>query len=288
MRLAKRGWAGSLILGAAVAGCSPSSGASTSNDSGPEGDSGGSSGPSGLVAFYQGGGADSDAFTLVAAFDEGSGMLGGTSACSATVDGCTYCSSAADAGTKPGDLKIKLLGAGTLTFKADAKTLATLKYSSKAGDYETSSVTDSGLTWAAGDTLSVTATGGAIPAFSASIPSPHAITGVKPAFSLSKAVNTSDDDAFVVSWTPSSDDGTMSLVLGYDMESHPGTVGCTAAESTGKITVPASVVKQLTGGAAGSGTVGLTKMVTKPVSVTGASVKIQASPPGVSGSLMFN
>jgi hypothetical protein len=39
--------------------------------------------------------------------------------------------------------------------------------------------------------------------------------------------------------------------------------------------------------AAGSGTVGLTKNVVKTVSVTGASVNIQPSPPGVSGALTF-
>jgi hypothetical protein len=61
-----------------------------------------------------------------------------------------------------------------------------------------------------------------------------------------------------------------------------------AADSAGKITVAASVVKQLTGGAAGGGTVSLSKTVTKPVTVTSASVKIQASPPQVSGSVMFN
>jgi hypothetical protein len=288
MMLLQRALVRFLVLGVAVAACSPSSGGSSGTDSGSPSD-GASAGPAGLVAFYQGGGPDLDAYSLVAAFDEASGKGGGgTSPCAAAEDGCMYCSSSADAGIKPGSLKIMFLGAGTLTFKDDAKTLATVMYSSTVGAYDVSSVTQPSLAWASGDTLSVAASGGAIPAFSASIAAPSAITGVTPALSLEKTFNTSDSGPFVIHWTPSADDGTMSLVLGYDVEAHPGTVGCTAAESAGTITVPASVMKELTGGAAGSGTVSLNKSVTKPVSVTGASVKIQASPPGISGSVMFN
>jgi hypothetical protein len=284
MKRTNLGWTPLLVLVPAVAACSPSSGGGSGSPSG-------GSSTTGLISFAQGGGPDLDAYTVIALFAEGSGMVGAgsTSPCAAPANGCMYCSSAVDAGSiKPGNLNIMSLGAGTLTFKDDSKTLASLPYSSAVGAYETSSVTQMSLTWPAGDTLSVAATGGAIPAFSASIPAPAAITGVTPALSLEKTLTTSDSGAFVVSWTPAADDGTMTLVLGFDVESHPGTIGCTAPQSDGTITVPASVVKELTGGAAGGGTASLSKTVSKPVSVTGASVKIQASPPQVSGSVMFN
>jgi hypothetical protein len=276
-----------LVAAAVVAACSPSSGASNGSDSGSPSE-GGSLGPAGLVSFAQGGGPDGDAYTIVAAFDEASGTSGGgTSPCAAAVNGCTYCNSADDGGVNTGNLKISFLGAGTLTFNDDAKTLATLTYSQSVGAYDTSSVTKPSLAWAAGDTLSVSATGGAIPAFSASIQVPEPITGVSPAFSLEKDINVAPSGAFVIHWTPAADDGTMSMVLGYDVESHPGTIGCTAPQSAGTITVPASVMKELTGGAAGSGTISLVKTVSKPVSVTGASVKIQATGPQIGGGVAF-
>jgi hypothetical protein len=290
---------GLVVLGAFSVACSSSSPGDTGMDSGiagsghgdgASGSEGASSGPAGLVSFAQGGGPDLDAFTIIALFDETSGKSGGgTSPCGATVDGCTYCSSSADAGIKPGTLMIQTLGAGVVTFKDGSKTLATLPYSGgdAGGDYEIDSNSHPSLAWAAGDTLEATASGGAIPAFSASITAPDAITGVSPAVSLTAPVMASLSAPFVISWTPPTDDGSTTVVLGSESVTHPGTIGCKAADSAGKVSVPASLISQLLGGAAGSAVIGITRTVTKPVSVTGAMVSIQASPPSVGGSVTF-
>jgi hypothetical protein len=242
----------------------------------------------GLVGFASGGsGPLSGAYTIVGAFDRGSGTAGaGAQICETTVGSCTYCANHVDGGTSGGTLMITLLSAGVLTVKDGTSTLATLDYQGDdagMGDYEIDSNTDATLTWAAGDALSVSATGGEIPAFSASITAPQDVAGLMPALSLTSTTTVSTSAPFVLSWTPSSDTGAqMSLVIGGF--SGGGTASCTAADSAGSIAVPAAILQKF---GMGGGTMGLTKTVSKPVAVTGASVKIQATAPAVDGSVTF-
>jgi hypothetical protein len=288
----------------ALSGCSSSSagaagdgGAAFSGDSGGGGGSDGGGGAdsggtvtAGEVSFASGGsGPLSGAYTIVGAFDRGSGSLGGGAAgiCEAPVGGCTYCNSHVDGGISGGNLMITLLSAGVLTVKDGTTTLGTLDYQADdagMGDYEIDSNSDPTLTWAAGDTLSASATGGQIPAFSASITAPQDIAGLTPALSLTSTTTVSTGAPFVLSWTPSSDTGAqMVLVLG-GFGGGGGTASCTAADSAGSITVPVAVLQKL---GMGGGTMGLTKTVSKPVAVTGATVSIQASAPPVDGSVTF-
>jgi hypothetical protein len=171
-----------------------------------------------------------------------------------------------------------------MTFQDGTTTLATIPYvgdDAGDGDYEIDSNSTPTLTWADGVTLTASATGAEIPAFTASITAPQDIAGLSPAFSLVAAVTIPTSSAFVVSWTPSTDDGQFSLVLG-DLTG--GTAQCTGAESAGSLTVPTAILQQL---GTGGGTVTLEKTVSKPVPVTGATVTIQAVAPQVEGSVTF-
>lgn len=292
----------------ALGGCSSSSagaagdgGTAFSGDSGGGGGSDGGGGGSsdggadsggtvtaGLVGFSSGGsGPLSGAYTIVGVFDRGSGTSGaGAQICDTPVGSCTYCNGHVDGGISGGTLMITLLSAGVLTVKDGTTTLGTLDYQADdagMGDYEIDSNSDPTLTWAAGDTLSASATGGEIPAFSASITAPQDVAGLTPALSLVSSTTVSTSAPFVLSWTPSSDTGAqMELVLGG--VSGGGTASCTAPDSAGSITVPVAILQKF---GMGGGTMGLTKTVSKPVAVTGASVKIQATAPAVDGSVTF-
>ena len=298
----------------ALAGCSSSSagaaadggpassgdsGGGGSDDGGPGGggssDGGADSGgtvTAGEVAFFSGGsGPQSGAYTIVGGFLRGSGHAGGgtgSAICETPVGSCRYCNSisSADAGPSGGGVTITLLNAGVVTAKDGATALGTLAYNADdagMGDYELDSNADPTLTWAAGDTLIASATGGQFPAFSASITAPQAITGVTPALSLASAAAVSTSAPFVLSWTPSSDTGAqMGLVIGG--YSGSGTASCTAADSAGSITVPPAILQKF---GTGGGTMGLTKTVSKPLAITGVTAMIQASAPAVDGSVTF-
>jgi len=225
------------------------------------------------------------AYTIVAVFDRGSGHLNGSSPCDAPVGNCTFCGGS-DGGLTSGNLTIDLLGAGVITVKDGANTLATLPYDADdagQGDYEIDSNGTPSLSWASGDTLSATATGGAIPAFSASITAPQDIAGLTPSLSLTTSATISTSSTLVVSWTPSSDDGQYVLVLANDTKAG-ATASCAVAESAGSVSVPASILQQL---GTGSGTASLTKTVSKPIAVTGATVSIQAVAPQVVGQVTY-
>jgi len=273
-------------------GCTSSSAGNHAGDGGTQnGDDGGDDGggatvTAGEVAFFSGGsGPTSGAYTIVGAFDRGSGhVTGGTSPCDAPVGDCTFCGGKLDGGALGGNLTITLLSAGVLTVKDGASTLATLSYQADdagMGDYEIDSNKTPSLTWSAGAMLSASATGAAIPAFSADITAPQDIAGLSPALSLTSPVSVPTSSPFVLSWNPSSDGAQMVLVIGGDTGT---TASCTVAESAGSVSVPASILQKI---GAGGGTMSVNKTVSKPVAVTGATVTIQASAPQVAGSVML-
>lgn len=283
-----------VMCSALVTACSSSSGSSASGDGGetPGKDSGGGGGGTssevaGGVSFLAGGtGIGSSPFLIDATFLKGSGTFKTSSAvCGTAVDGCQLCG-VGDAGISSGTFQMTMESAGTITTKDGSKALTTLSYVSAGTGGTYSSGTSAGLTWSPGDTLSATATGEAFPAFTGSVTAPKDIAGVQPALSLLKSVSAKASDAFVVSWTPSSDNATMQLVVGGMSSS--ATIGCTADESAGKITVAASLLAGLPGLAGGSGTVSLTKQMSTSVNVAGvSSLFVQASAPKVSGLVSF-
>ncbi len=251
------------------------------------GDAAGGTTTAGVVGFYTGGtGSLGSPNQFVGAFDQGSGHLTGSSPCDQPVGACTYCGGT-DAGPSGGNLMIAFVSAGVLTLTDGTTKIGTLPYmgdDAGMGDYTSDQSTNAALVWAAGDTLSVSATGSpVIPAFSASIKAPQDIAGVNPGLSLAApAVAVSTSKPFVLSWTPSSDGGQMELVLGGF--SGGGTASCRASESDGSLTVPASILQKF---GSGGGTLGFSKTVSKPVSVPGVTMLIQALAPQLTASVTF-
>jgi hypothetical protein len=261
--------------------CSPSSNGKTGGSGGDAatGDEGGSSGPAGGVEFFTGGGDTSGPFTVTAGFDRVSGTGTGNSPCEMAVGDCQYC------GPVEGGagVHVTFLSAGVITVDDGSKTIATLNFSATGESYEADSQTDSSLKWSPGDALGVSAAGETIPAFSGSIAAPKDIAGVAPALSFGAPTAISTGKDFVLSWTPSSDDGQMKLVLGNEKNTYK-TVSCTVAEGAGSVSVASSLLQKL---GAGGGTAGLTKTVSKSVAVSGAQVSIMASAPQVAGTVTF-
>jgi hypothetical protein len=205
--------------------------------------------------------------------------------CTTAVDGCQFCGGS-DAGISPGNLMLSFLNAGVLTTKDGSSTLATIDFSDAGGVYEYDSNMHPSLTWNAGDKLSASATGGQFPAFSGSVTAPQDIAALSPALTLTTAASVSLSMPFVLSWTPSSDDGTFSFVLSLESPGG-GQIGCTAKESAAMISIPTSVLSQLKASAGTMGVASLTKTVSVPLSVTGVTLSIQAVAPQVVGTISF-
>jgi hypothetical protein len=243
----------------------------------------------GAVTFFAGGGSGAaSTYQVIAAFDQVSGKSTAASPCGPTVNGCSYCDPTADGGAS-GNLEVNFVSAGTITIDDGAMILATLADDGDAEiAYETDSNLNPAIAWKPGDSLSVSASGGVQPAFSGSITAPADLAGVTPALSLESPVTVSVSTPFVVSWAPSADNGSMKLVLGTESLGNRATIGCTVPESTGQISVPASLLAMLAGGALGSGTVGLTKTVSSTVNGTGPDVVLLASPPRAQGQVTFS
>ncbi len=198
---------------------------------------------------------------------------GGTYHCGATVGGCEYCPPLS-AGDGAG-IQLTSASAGVLTLTDGSATLATL--AAEAGSYSVVSTSTPTLSWKPGDTLGVSVSGGQVPAFSVTLTAPQPLADVSPTlqpatfFPLAVSVS----KAFVISWTPSADNGTVRLVLGTTSP-NSGTIGCTVPESAGTVSIAPSVLANFSGKA--PGTVGVTKIVSKTVNAGAFAITVTAQP----------
>jgi hypothetical protein len=129
--------------------------------------------------------------------------------------------------------------AGTIVATDGSSPLATLAPADAGAAYATAS----SQVWQAGDTLSVTATGGDVDPFSGSVVAPPPIAGLSPSLSATVDVSVSAD--WSVSWSPAALSGSQ-LVLTLSASSGApepgGVIECLAADSTGAMVVPAALL----------------------------------------------
>jgi hypothetical protein len=177
-----------------------------------------------------------------------------------TVGDCCYENDATDAGIPT------MESAGTITVSDGKGTLATMSFPS----YVASNASDPKLTWAAGTMLTVTATGGTVGAFTATVTAPGAFAGLTPAFTAPVAVSLSKD--FVVSWTAGKRPCSK-VDLGLSQGTGLAHVACVVDDSAGTVTVPASLLEMFT---AKSGSIVIERIEGTHVLATNADVGIGA------------
>jgi hypothetical protein len=135
---------------------------------------------------------------------------------------------------------LDFMGAGTLTITD--KTTAEAMGSVAPSSTESYSSSELGA-WAPGDTLSLSAKGGAFPAFNGSVQSPPPLAGVDPVIvpdaSGSQVLNIPTTANFAVSWTP---DATTDQILGTMGGATSSILVCYGHMSDGQMIFPTSLM----------------------------------------------
>jgi hypothetical protein len=103
--------------------------------------------------------------------------------------------------------------------------------------------------WVGGDSLKVTGTGGAFPAFSVTMQQPDDLAGLTPN-PQGAAVHVSRSSALTATWTPSASPSGVGMV--FSLSSDAGVILCLSEDSAGSVTVPASLLGNFANGAKGS------------------------------------
>ncbi len=159
------------------------------------------------------------------------------------VGGCTVsdCSAAADAGTPPDGGQV---GAGTLTFTGLADAGAVVITQAANGRYLRQIVSPASL-FVAGSALQVSSSGGAVPAFTASVTAPVSATLTTPACPLSNCGMISKATGLPVAWTGG---GTGSIAV--QVLTAASQVSCVFPAASGSATVPSAALAGIPPGSA--------------------------------------
>ncbi len=157
------------------------------------------------------------------------------------VGGCTVsdCSAAADAGTPPDGGQV---GAGTLTFTGLADAGAVVITQAANGSYLRQIQSQ---LFVAGSALQVSSSGGAVPAFTASVTAPVSATLTTPACPLSNCGMISKATGLPVAWTGG---GTGSISV--QVLTAASQVSCVFPAASGSATVPSAALAGIPPGSA--------------------------------------
>jgi len=196
---------------------------------------------------------------------------GAASTCKGTQSGnCCYMPSGSGTGNT-----VTYVSAGDIVVKDGNIAIATMSPSTQGGVmdvYATSSQQDSTYKWAGGDTLSFTAAGGTVNAFSGTVVAPGLMQNITPALSTTTPTMVSASSDFTVTWTPAGTSGAASSIfVGATKNSTPdGSISCNGMDSAGTITVPQALLANMTSGD------GLQIVLTRLVSstLTAGNVKV--------------
>jgi hypothetical protein len=149
------------------------------------------------------------------------------------------------------------------------KTLGTLDYTSLlgAGVYEGTTTK-----WSPGDTLSASATGATVDAFTGSVKAPSAIVGLPAGLSATTTTMIPIASGWKMTWTPDTQSGET-----VDVEIHGtgGLLNCVALpDSDGEVTVSSADLTKL---GTGAGTVGIARYAEAPTTCANGQVGILAT-----------
>lgn len=226
------------VLG--IVGCSSSPGGGSSGTGGGTGTGSGGTEPYygtfNLTAVTEG---TTPVFTAIAGFYADTGAP--ASSCPGTQSGsCCYI----PAGTKSTTPTPVSAGTLTLTDKGASIGQLTFDASSATGYAPISSLTTSGLSWSPGDTVSVSATGATVEAFSGSAIAPPNIAGLNPMPSETSPFTVTDASGLTVTWTAGSGDSSLFLALD---DASINVITCEVPITAGTLSVPSSLLTHLSG-----------------------------------------
>jgi hypothetical protein len=130
--------------------------------------------------------------------------------------------------------------AGTLIVADGSSRLGTLPFS---GGYAT---LFTGISWNAGDTISVSASGATVDAFNGSVQIPGAMVGLTPVFSRTSPLAVALSSNLVISWTPDSAAGER---VNIDLDDGTnGYIYCSTTDVSGSVSVSSSLLSHFSSG----------------------------------------
>lgn len=206
--------------------------------------------------------------TASAGFYASSGT--GTGTCSGTKSGnCCYTAPAAP--SDAGVVTPMAEGAGVITVKDAAATIATLTPAGTTYTAVTNPPT-AALTWAAGDSIAISAVGDTVHAFSGTVTAAALFAAITPAFSFTATTVPRGAD-YVLTWTAGT--GTVTLIASaLKGAASDGTIICSATD-TGTMTIPTALLSMFT--AADTGDLSLTRTIPADASVDNATITLSSS-----------
>ncbi len=202
---------------------------------------------------------------------------GGASTCKGTQSGaCCYL----PAGGSSTGSTLTYVSAGDIVVKDGSSTIATMSASTQNGVmnvYATSNQQDATFKWAGGDTLTITAAGGTVNAFTGTVVAPGLMQNITPILSTTTPTTVSAGSDFTVGWTAGTTSGVASSVFVGAMKgmTPDGSISCNGMDSDGSITVPKALLANLTTG--DDLTIVLTRLASSPVTTGNVSVLIAVS-----------
>jgi hypothetical protein len=175
---------------------------------------------------------------------------GGAATCKGTQSGsCCYTPSG---GSSSGST-LTYVTAGDIVIKDGSNAIATMSAGTQNGVmnvYTTNSQQDSMFKWAGGDTLTFTAAGGTVNAFSGTVVAPDLMQNITPILSTMTATSVPANSDFTVGWTAGTTSGVASSVFVGAMKgmTPDGSIYCNGMDSAGSITVPQTLLANMTSG----------------------------------------
>jgi hypothetical protein len=136
---------------------------------------------------------------------------------------------------------------------------------------------DSAFKWVGGDTLSFTAAGATVNAFSGSVVAPGLMQNINPALSTMTPTMVPSSADFTVTWAPDGTSSTASSIfVGALKNMAPdGSIYCNGMDSAGSITVPQALLANMSSGDALQ--IVLTRLMSNTVMMGNANVIIAVS-----------
>jgi hypothetical protein len=145
------------------------------------------------------------------------------------------------------------VSAGDIVVRDGSNAIATMSPTMQNGVmnvYVASSQQDQTYQWAGGDTLSFSATGGMVDAFSGTVVAPALMQGINPALSTMTPTMVSSSSDFTITWTPAATSGVASGIFVSALKGSvpDGSISCNGTDSAGSITVPKALLANMSTG----------------------------------------